>query len=222
MRISARQLTIFVDEYPEKVPLDALNYLTGECNYGGRVTDDKDRTLMEVILAKFYCEDCYASDAYRFSPSGLYYAPKHCDFDGYIDYIKKMPNYQDPEAYGFHENAAITKNQNNTNNMLETILSTQGSGGGGGGGASSDAAIKKVADNILAEIPKNFDIKEAEKLYPISYNQSMNTVLTQELDRFNGLISIIRRSLQDLKKAIKGEVLMSAALEAAFNSLLIG
>jgi dynein heavy chain len=133
-----------------------------------------------------------------------------------------MPNYQDPEAYGFHENAAITKNQNNTNNMLETILSTQGSGGGGGGGASSDAAIKKVADNILAEIPKNFDIKEAEKLYPISYNQSMNTVLTQELDRFNGLISIIRRSLQDLKKAIKGEVLMSAALEAAFNSLLIG
>jgi len=177
LRISARQLTIFVDEYPEKVPLDALNYLTGECNYGGRVTDDKDRTLMAVILAKFYNEETFSNDNYKFSPSGMYYAPKHTDFEGYLDYIKKLPNYQDPEVYGFHENAAITKNQNSTNAMLDTILICQGSGGGGGGG-NSDAAIKKVADNILAEIPKNFDVKAAEKAYPISYEQSMNTVLT--------------------------------------------
>ena len=125
LRISARQLTIFVDEYPEKVPLDALNYLTGECNYGGRVTDDKDRTLMAVVLRKFYCDQVYADEAYKFSPSGLYYAPKFSDFDGDIDYIKKLPHYQDPEVYGFHDNAAITKNQNHTNNMLSTILSTQ-------------------------------------------------------------------------------------------------
>ena len=50
----------------------------------------------------------------------------------------------------------------------------------------------------------------------------MNTVLTQELDRFNNLIKVIRSSLQDLKKAIKGEVLLSADLEAALNSLKDG
>lgn len=54
------------------------------------------------------------------------------------------------------------------------------------------------------------------------YEQSMNTVLTQELDRFNGLNKLIRGSLQDLKKAIKGELLLSSQLEAALNSLKIG
>jgi dynein heavy chain len=50
----------------------------------------------------------------------------------------------------------------------------------------------------------------------------MNTVLTQELDRFNGLIRIIRGSLNNLKKAIKGEILLSTELEAALNSLQNG
>ncbi len=50
----------------------------------------------------------------------------------------------------------------------------------------------------------------------------MNTVLTQELIRFNGLINIIRSSLKDLKKAIKGEILLSAQLEDALKSLFDG
>lgn len=50
----------------------------------------------------------------------------------------------------------------------------------------------------------------------------MNTVLTQELTRFNGLIRTIRNSLTDMKKAIKGEVLLSTALELALNQILDG
>jgi len=50
----------------------------------------------------------------------------------------------------------------------------------------------------------------------------MNTVLTQELARFNGLTKVIKNSLHDMKKAIKGEVLLSVDLEAALNSLKLG
>lgn len=50
----------------------------------------------------------------------------------------------------------------------------------------------------------------------------MNTVLTQELTRFNGLTKIIRQSLIDMKRAIKGEVLLSSELEAALNNLKLG
>jgi len=79
-----------------------------------------------------------------------------------------------------------------------------------------------LADTILADLPQVFDVKAAELKYPVSYEQSMNTVLTQELDRFNGLIRTIRGSLNNLKKAVKGEVLLSAQLEAALNSLQNG
>lgn len=110
LRISAMQLQIFIDEYPDKVPLDALNYLTGECNYGGKVTDARDRRLMANILKIFYCAGIYEDDDYALSPSGIYFAPKHTDYDGYLEYIKSLPTYPEPEVYGFHENAAITKN----------------------------------------------------------------------------------------------------------------
>jgi hypothetical protein len=50
----------------------------------------------------------------------------------------------------------------------------------------------------------------------------MNIVLVQELIRFNRLISVIKESIVNLKKAISGTLVMSSALEDVFDSMLVG
>ena len=46
---------------------------------------------------------------------------------------------------------------------------------------------------------------------------SLATVLLQEVDRFNGLLAVLRRSLGLLRKAIKGLIVMSGDLESVCN-----
>ena len=54
---------MFLNDY-DQLPLPALTYLTGECNYGGRVTDDKDRRLLNSLLSIFYNEKIVYDDKY--------------------------------------------------------------------------------------------------------------------------------------------------------------
>jgi dynein heavy chain len=139
----------------------------------------------------------------------------------FVALIETLPLVAEPEIFGFHENANITKDTKETQFMFTTVLLTEG-GGSGGGGGGNDAMISTTAHDILAKLPAAYDMEGAQVRYPVQWEQSMNTVLCQELQRFNNLTSVMKRSLVDVDKAVKGVVVMSGPLEKLGESLVYG
>ena len=221
LRISVRQLQMFLDEYDE-IPFKALIYLTGECNYGGRVTDDWDRRTLMCLLSNYYTPAVVDDSNYKFSPSGIYYSPSKGKYEEYLEYIKSLPLNQSPEIFGIHDNGDIARQLSETRQLFDSVIKTQENTNSGSGGKSNDETINEVATDILSRVAKPFNIEQSMKRYPVNYNESMNTVLIQEMIRFNRLIQVILSSLLNVQKAIKGLVVMSAELEEVCKSILIG
>jgi dynein heavy chain len=242
LRISLQQLRLFLNEN-DLVPFKALIYTAGECNYGGRVTDDKDRRTLLCILQRFYSDKIINNEEiYNFSPSGIFHPPAE---DGphasYVDFIDQLPLMAAPEIFGLHDNATLTKDQNDTNLLLNSILDTESSSSSAASSSSSSAEeegkdgepkkeekkvtkedqIAAVANDIFQKLPPNFDMEYAQLKYPVRWEESMNTVLCQELIRFNNLLSLMKSSLENIQKAVKGLVVMSSELEILGNALFV-
>lgn len=124
--ISIRQLKLFLDSYSE-VPFDALTYLTAECNYGGRVTDNHDRRLISSLLGRFYNGQLLINESYRFfstSPKDYCMPAFETNYDDYVEYIRNLPLVAQPQVFGLNENANITRDYQETQNLFNGILLT--------------------------------------------------------------------------------------------------
>jgi dynein heavy chain len=126
-----------------------------------------------------------------------------------------------PEVFNLHENADIAKNQLETDSFFKAILSTQGKLESGGM-KSNEQIVGEIATDMLSKLPADFDVQQIAAKYPTDYFESMNTVLLQETIRFRNLTRVVRESLKNIQKAMKGLVVMSAELEDVNNSILIG
>jgi dynein heavy chain len=217
-QICMSQLQMFLEENVD-IPYAALCYTAAEANYGGRVTDTHDRRCIAHILTDFYCPEML-QDSYRFSPSGVYYAPPFTNLEGYVEYIRALPINQMPEAFGLHANANLVAAINEAMKNLKTACSMQPASGAGEGGRSTDDLLVEGSKKFLSELPQLFDTEAINAKYPVEYTESMNTVLKQELLRFNRLLARVRSTLVDIDKAVQGLVVMTPELDDVANGML--
>lgn len=235
---SKLHLVMYVDEY-RVIPYTILQYLIGIINYGGRVTDDKDSKLISALLNQ-YINEFIMHDSCKYDIKGIYKPPqmrgKIIDCLNEVgEYLETLPLDDNADIFGLHPNANITLQNKMVREFIEPLIAIQP--------RSSSGNVKKP-DDIVLELRENLnysfsqvkllDKKKAnqESIYDSTgENANLNNTSTkksplgnfllQECDKFNSLISLIKSSLSNLEKAVKGTIVMSPDIEKIYYSFLI-
>ncbi|KAK3576985.1 hypothetical protein CHS0354_005992 [Potamilus streckersoni] len=203
---------------PKKgVSWTTVRYMSGEVQYGGRVTDDYDKRLLNTYARVWFGENMFA-DNFAFYTG--YKIPKCRNLDEYRTYIDSLPLVDSPECFGLHSNADITYSTNVATEMLDTIVNIQPKDSGGGGGETRESVVYRLCDDMLEKLPEDyipFEVKE--KLKKMGILQPLNIFLRQEIDRMQRVIGCVRTMLKDLKLAIDGTIIMSENLRDALDNM---
>lgn len=122
-------------------------------------------------------------------------------------------------AFGQHPNADISSQIDDANTLIDVLVSLQ------------PRIVKVVDENaedplarqsaeLLEQCPEMFNIRSIrETMASRSDPDPLKTVLYQELDRYNFLLSTVRRTLTAISKAILGLVAVTPELEEVMDAL---
>nr|CAH7731314.1 unnamed protein product [Callosobruchus chinensis] len=194
-----------------------LRYMLGEVHYGGRVTDDFDKRLLNTFCRVWFHDGVFSDDFIFYRG---YKIIKYKQVADYITAIDTFAPTDPPQAYGLHSNADITYQTNTTVAMFDQMLAIQPKESGGGSGESRESVVSRMAKDMLLKLPNNYDPFEVkERLRIMNHLNPLNILLRQEIDRMQKVITNVRSILRDLLLAIEGTIIMSEALGDSMDNI---
>jgi dynein heavy chain len=212
-------IIVFLDEYPDRTPFDAMKYLIAEANYGGRVTDDWDRRLVNCYIGELFCEECVQSEKFMLSDLPDYFVPEEGDLKFYKEMIRAMPQTDHPLAFGQHSNSDMAASIDDANILIDVLVSLQPRVIKAVDEDAVDPLAAQCAE-LLEQTPAPFDMRIVrEGMASRSDPDPLKTVLFQELDRYNKLLSSLSRNLMTIIKVTNGTASTTAELEEVMLSL---
>ena len=125
------------------LPWDALTYVVGHINYGGRVTDDWDRRTLLALLKAVLTPKAVTSTEFLLSDSGKYFIPKDVTASGIAEYLSTLPARDETEVFGMHPNADAAFRLSESDYLLRTALDTGLASQKSGGAAPPSPARRK-------------------------------------------------------------------------------
>ena len=203
--------------YHQAVSWPTLQYIVGEVQYGGKITDDMDRRLF-TTFCEAWLTPTTLSPQFTFNPQQLvgkipdnfvYNVPDGLDVEAYRSYIQTFPDVDSPEMFGLHPNADMTYRTKEVNSLLSTIIETQPKSAAGsspppGGGVSEEKSevdggdtpskkspkkSKKKKKEVIPAPPTREDIvvEKAGELMQRLPNNFVEDIYREQLDRQGGL-----------------------------------
>ncbi|GBG24991.1 Dynein heavy chain 6, axonemal [Hondaea fermentalgiana] len=274
MKTAMMQLKLYLaesDSNGDEIPFQTLLTMVGDVTYGGRITDRMDQRTNRSILMQFFNPEILAdgyslvgdAEGIKSAPSsssvhqpGVYEVKAGESLEIVQSAIANLPSTDRPPLFGLHSNADITFQQNETNEMLATLIASQVEDGEAGtsgpgdnddleeaetsdlqptgqqdgmeaGAESDNEVVARLAGQILERVQRmphlsRYDPNASPETFALLDGRvnSLGVFLHQEMTRFEHLRACVESSLQELDKATRGLVVMSAELEDMFQRLL--
>ena len=133
----------------------------------------------------------------------------------------ELPSLNSPEVFGLHSNAEIRYFTQSTKALWLNLLSMRSSEGSASAQGSTDNFLNYTIESTLKRIPEVYDVVIIRKQFS-EVLRPTQVVLVQELERFNKLILLMTNSLNNLYRALKGEIGMSGELDELSAALMNG
>ncbi|KAJ3665402.1 hypothetical protein Zmor_000898 [Zophobas morio] len=217
-------LTKALEAKDTKMPWNSLKYLIGEVMYGGRVIDDFDRRIVATYMDEYmgdFLFDTFQPFHFYHDNTVDYVVPPDGVKDDYIAVIDELPLTNSPDVFGLHPNAEIGYYTQATKEMWRLLIELQPQTATSGEGISREEFIENVTNDILQKIPEEYEVWKIRRSFQRVMSPTV-VVLLQELERFNILIAVMRRTLTQLLKALAGDIGMDAVLDNVAYSLYNG
>ncbi|XP_044272703.1 dynein axonemal heavy chain 8 [Tribolium madens] len=194
-----------------------VRYMLGEVHYGGRVTDDFDKRLLNTFCKVWFHDEMFHDDFMFYEG---YKIVRFKNVSEYVTHIETFATSDPPQVYGLHPNADITYQTNTIASMFYTMVSIQPKEAGAGGGETREDAVTRQAKEMLEKLPSNYDPYEVkERLRIMGILNPLNIFLRQEIDRMQKVITNVRTTLKDLLLAIEGIIIMNESLRDALDNI---
>ena len=216
--------------YNETISFPALRYVIGEVLYGGKITDELDRTLFNAYTRKWIgpatLEPGFCLAAAPPSAGGSAFRYEVLDLND-VGAVREAvqetyPEVDAPELFGLHANADLNYVMSETSKLLSSISDTQPKGSGSLiGGAARDAQALERVQALLGDLPEDFSrdryLQQIRALGGLE--RPLNMFLCRETQRLREVIAKVREDLNRLLLAISGEVIMTDELDRCLGSI---
>ncbi|KAK8866475.1 hypothetical protein M9Y10_009438 [Tritrichomonas musculus] len=208
--IARKHLKLFLSESTNsEIPMDALSYVIGELDYGGRVTDSWDRRTLISLLKKFFTIDENKIE----KKNNRFPTP---NFQSTIDQIQKIivdwPIQTLGTDVGLSENATTISSRNEVLKIMANLIDVQPTlAMSMSENVSEEDFALNVVENLLKQLPTPFNLIEFKKRFDTT--DTMNTILFHEIVSYNSLIIVMKNSLEKMQKGLKGLIIIDSSLE---------
>ncbi|ESS30654.1 ATPase family associated with various cellular activities (AAA) domain-containing protein [Toxoplasma gondii VEG] len=98
-----------------------LQYLVGNINYGGCITDEWDRRCLTNLLSLYVSPEVVLEED-ALSHLGLQRIPYAGSLEALNQYVETLPVEDKPELFGLHPNATLRLHQERGASLIQTVL----------------------------------------------------------------------------------------------------